>query len=316
MYKRIVEGLTDFFGISRKEARGALVLMILSFCLIWTPFIFRRAILPLLPAGAAPVDLAKLDSIAAMLEKEHSRKYKGKGYERKEFKKEEPRPVRLFDFDPNTVSVAEFQDLGVPLFLAKRIEKFRSKGGKFRKKEDLLAIYDFPSDLYQKLQKHIKFAANTVQQADKGQDKKSPDTWKKQERRAISAFDINKADTTELVKLRGIGSKLSLRIIKFRDGLGGFHSTRQYQEIFGLDSVAIAELNRFAKVLSPVRKLNINEISAEDLGRHSYVRNKKLAAIIMNYRSQHGPFRSLEDLRKVKVIDENMLNKLEPYLSF
>jgi competence protein ComEA len=316
MYKRIVEGLTDFFGISRKEARGALVLMILSFCLIWTPFIFRRTILPLLPVGAVPVDLAKLDSIAAMLEKDHVRKYKGKNYERKEFKKEEPRPVRLFDFDPNTVSIAEFQDLGVPLFLAKRIDKFRSKGGKFRKKEDLLTIYDFPSDLYQKLQKHIKFSSNTVQQIDKGQDKKSPDAWKKPERPAMAVFDINKADTTELVKLRGIGSKLSLRIIKFRDGLGGFHSTSQYQEIFGLDSVAITDLSRYAKVLSPVKKMNINEVTADELGRHSYMRNKKLAAIIINYRSQHGPFRSLEDLRKVKVMDENILNKLEPYMSF
>lgn len=273
----------------------------------------------MLPVGAAPVDLKKLDSIAAMLEKDHSRKYKGKGYERKEFKKEESRPVRLFDFDPNTASITEFQDLGVPLFLAKRIDKFRSKGGKFREKKDLLTIYDFPSDLYQKLQKHIKFAAiaeNTSHLVDKGRVKKNSGAWKKPIRPVTAVFDINKADTTELVKLRGIGSKLSLRIIKFRDGLGGFHSTVQYQEIFGLDSVAIAELNRYARVLSPVRKTNINEISAEDLGRHSYVRNKKLAAIIINYRSQHGPFRSLDDLRKVKVIDENILNKLEPYLSF
>jgi competence protein ComEA len=319
MYKRIVEGLTDFFGISRKEARGALLLMILSFCVIWTPFIFRRTILPMLPAGAEPVDLTKLDSIAAMLEKEHTDKYKGNGYQRKELKKDVPRPVRLFDFDPNAASIEELQDLGIPLFLAKRIDKFRNKGGRFRKKEDLLTIYDFPSDLYRKLQAHIKFAPsaeNVSRPFGTSQGKRTSEAEKKTVKPAISVFDINTADTTELIQLRGIGSKLSLRIIRFRDGLGGFHSTEQYQEIFGLDSVALGELNRYAKVLSPVRKMKINEISADDLGAHSYVRNKKLAAIIVNYRSQHGPFRSPDDLRKVRVIDEKMINKLEPYLSF
>lgn len=51
MYQRILNGLADFFGISRKEARGALVMMVCCAVIIWTPFIFRRWILPFVPAG-------------------------------------------------------------------------------------------------------------------------------------------------------------------------------------------------------------------------------------------------------------------------
>ncbi|MEZ4904304.1 MAG: helix-hairpin-helix domain-containing protein [Spirosomataceae bacterium] len=69
----------------------------------------------------------------------------------------------------------------------------------------------------------------------------------------LTTFDINSADTTQLIRLKGIGSKLAARIIKFRDGLGGFASSAQYTEVYGLDSLALSELGRFAEVRTPVK---------------------------------------------------------------
>ncbi len=45
---------------------------------------------------------------------------------------------------------------------------------------------------------------------------------------------VNSADTTELKRLRGIGSVLSARIVKYRDKIGGFKSLEQIQKIYGL----------------------------------------------------------------------------------
>lgn len=45
---------------------------------------------------------------------------------------------------------------------------------------------------------------------------------------------VNIADTTELKRLRGIGSILSARIVKYRDKIGGFKSLDQLQKIYGL----------------------------------------------------------------------------------
>ncbi|WP_229254125.1 hypothetical protein [Dyadobacter sp. NIV53] len=43
--------------------------MVFIFFLIWTPFVFRRWILPLFPISSEPVSTQKLDSIATELSK-------------------------------------------------------------------------------------------------------------------------------------------------------------------------------------------------------------------------------------------------------
>jgi competence protein ComEA len=317
MLKKIIEGLRDYFGISRKEARGALVLMVLCFLILWMPFIFRRWVLPIFPTMSEPIDLKKLDSIAFELEEENQVKYKKREPRRGQDRSGNIRPLsKPFDFDPNQASVEELMKLGVPAFLASRIENFRNKGGQFRRKEDLLHIYDFPAELYKRLEPHIVLRNNT-KVAISGKPLPRVAEVREVHRKPVpEVFDINTADTVQLMKLRGIGSKLSLRIVKFRDALGGFYAASQYTEIFGLDSLALAELNRYCKVISPVRKININAVTAAELGRHSYMRDRKLVSVLINYRNQHGAFHNIDDLKNTRVLDENLIKKIEPYISF
>ncbi|MCE7040696.1 helix-hairpin-helix domain-containing protein [Dyadobacter sp. CY312] len=327
MIQRIISQLQDFFGISRKEARGTLVLMIILFFLIWTPFVFRRWILPHfpLPATDQSANIQKLDSIVAEIEEATPKSYTENNFKESSSSKKPTKPARLFSFDPNQATVDELTELGIPPFLAKRIDKYRSKGGKFRKKEDLLHIYDFPADVYKTLEPYITLPAtpdksfaekSNANIAEKATNRPFINERKPYTKPVIASFDINTADTTQLVILKGIGSKLSLRILKFRDGLGGFHSTSQYSEIYGLDSLALSELNKYAKVNSPTKKINVNTATIEELSSHSYLRNKKLAAVIINYRAQHGNYNSLEDLKKVRVLDAGTIEKLAPYLTF
>ena len=61
------------------------------------------------------------------------------------------------------------------------------------------------------------------------------DSWAQKK----SAYDhlmieLNSADTTELKQLRGIGSKLSQRIVKYRKKIGGFTHKEQLKDIYGL----------------------------------------------------------------------------------
>ena len=327
MIQRIISQLQDFFGISRKEARGTLVLMVILFFLIWTPFVFRRWILPHFPLPAADqsANIQKLDSIVAEIEETAPMGYAENNFKESSTSKKPTKPVRLSSFDPNQATVDELTELGIPAFLAKRIDKYRSKGGKFRKKEDLLHIYDFPSDVYNTLEPYITLPATSGKSfagkgntniAEKATNRPFANERKPYTKPVIASFDINTADTTQLVVLKGIGSKLSLRILKFREGLGGFHSTSQYSEIYGLDSLALSELNKYARVNSPVRKINVNTSTIEELISHSYLRNKKLATVIINYRTQHGNYNSIEDLKKVKVLDAGTIEKLAPYLTF
>ncbi|GGM79537.1 competence protein ComEA [Dyadobacter beijingensis] len=317
MYQKILNGLQDFFGISRKEARGALVMMVFCLLVIASPFAFRRWILPLVPPGTPPPERKVLDSIAALLEQQQAMQYQQRRSPRTPSSRQvPPQQVKLVDFDPNTASEAMLAGVGIPPFLAARIARFRSKGGQFRRREDLKKIYDFPADLYARLEAHIIIPNASGYANVAVANARKPPAFNTPGQDARRVFDINQCDTTALIRLKGIGSKLAERILKFRDGLGGFHSADQFAEVYGLDSLALAELRRYAKVGSGVKKIDINAATAAELSRHPYLRNRKQMQVLLNYRDAHGPFRSLEELRNVKVLDEATIQKIGPYLSF
>ncbi len=329
MLRKLLHHIQDFFGISPAESRGALVLIVLSFGLIWAPTVFKWWVLPLFQDDTMPFTIEYLDNTAALLPDQGAQFGEEKDFQRNTYGKNTDataRPTRLFAFDPNTATPAELQELGVPKFLALRIEKYRQKGGRFRRKEDLQKIYDFPPALFNKLESYIslpesgpKAANSEAGIAENPQRENIPFPARESRfppKPTATVFDINTADTTQLAALKGIGSKLSARIVKFRDALGGFYSAEQYSEVFGLDSTVLSELRRYGRVQTAPKKININTATTEELYRHPYFRNKKLNEVIVRYREQHGPYASTEAMKAVRILDEATLRKWEPYLSF
>lgn len=61
-------------------------------------------------------------------------------------------------------------------------------------------------------------------------------------------------------------------------------------------------------------RVNINLATATELQRLPHV-GPVLAGRIVAYREQHGPFKRVEDLRKVKGIGEKTLARIRPYLT-
>lgn len=329
--KKVVALLRDYFGVSQREARGLFVLLLVTGFLLVGPLGYRLLVPDQIPDTSA-ADQRQLDSLVALLEvhktaPEDRYEPAAGNYEPDIASKK----VERFAFDPNTIDAGSWQRLGAPRWLAERIVRYRSKGGQFRKKEDLLKIYDFSPELYTELEPYIQLT--TESRADKPYENREHYARKEgsgdrpfpaskpaygSERFAkpvLQPFDINTADTTDLKKLRGIGSKLAGRIIKFRDGLGGFVSADQYAEVFGLDSLALEELTKYGRVQSPVKKLAINTATAEELDRHVYL-SKRQAEIIVNYRTQHGPFTAPESLRNIRILDAQTIERLKPYLEF
>jgi len=220
-------------------------------------------------------------------------------------------PFRLFAFNPNTSSKEELMSLGFSLFLASRVENYRTKGGKFIIKADLLKLYGMDTALYSTLYNWIELPVEKPLK--KFEEKKEFATNKKL---AKEKFDLNLADSTQFISVYGIGSKLSTRIIKYRDRLGGFISTDQLTEVYGLDTVVINELIRktfIAENFKPVA-LEINEATEKELSTHPYIRYA-IAKAITAYRFQHGNFKSLEDLTRIVIIDKPTFEKIKPYLS-
>jgi DNA uptake protein ComE-like DNA-binding protein len=135
--------------------------------------------------------------------------------------------------------------------------------------------------------------------------------------RSIASFDLNKADTSQLSQIKGIGPGLSRRIIKYRDLLGGFISENQIREVYGLDSTVVEELLKYGYIHSnaPLIKISVNTATLQDLTAHPYI-SPKVASIIVDYRKQHGSYSSLESLYNIRALNKATLDKLAPYLSF
>jgi DNA uptake protein ComE-like DNA-binding protein len=216
--------------------------------------------------------------------------------------------INPFSFNPNQVTKDELVALGFENPLGDRIINFRLKGGRFRVKRDLMKIYGMDSNHYKKIEQYINLPAKFERSAtNKPEQKSKPVSLK---------FDLNKADSLQLMKIYGVGQKLSHRIISYRDKLGGFISISQIKEVYGLDSAVVEELasKSYVEENFQPRQININRVAEKELGTHPYVRYK-LAKAIIAYRFQHGMYGSLEELKKIELIDEIKFAKIKPYLS-
>jgi DNA uptake protein ComE-like DNA-binding protein len=222
-----------------------------------------------------------------------------------------PKP-EFFAFDPNTASVENLRKLGFANNLALRIRRYSERGGKFRVKTDLKKIYGMDTVLYQQLHSFILLPERN--EGSKAQKPIYPDNLAKPVKTVLK-FDVNKADTTQLKSVYGIGKTLAARIVKYRERLGGFTQLSQLNEVYGLDTTVINQLNDVIYLDNNFQptKIDINVASQRELEAHPYV-TRPLAKAIMAYRFQHGKFTSVEDIRKLHSVNQNDAEKIIRYL--
>lgn len=221
--------------------------------------------------------------------------------------------AELFEFDPNTATESDLFRLGLPSRTVKSILNYRTKGGQFRKKEDLEKIYTLEEDDYHRIAGYARFAESTSTPmvskpatfTDKFPDKKA----------SKDPVDINQAGLDAWRTLPGIGETRARQLLSFREKLGGFRSVEQVSEMFGLpDSVFQSIKARLVVGAAEIRKINLNTATVAELDAHPYI-TKRQAELIVAYREQHGAFASADDIGKMRAIsDQVWLAKVRPYL--
>ncbi|MDQ3393921.1 MAG: helix-hairpin-helix domain-containing protein, partial [Bacteroidota bacterium] len=184
-------------------------------------------------------------------------------------------------------------------------------------KSDLMKIYGFSTEKYNELYPYIdlpeKVERGTIAKKSKKFEPRAPIEKSK----PLVKFDINHIDTVELKKLKGIGSVLSARIIKYRNSLGGFISKNQLDEIYGLEEEILLMLKNHSDIFPGFepQKINVNNADLKQLSAHPYI-SKKLAHRIIAYREQHGPYNENILLENLKELEEGTKEKVYPYLEF
>ncbi len=217
-------------------------------------------------------------------------------------------PVISGWFDPNTTSLERMVQVGVPELIAKRITLYREKGGRFRAPEDIGKIYGMNDELRERLIPHVQITAE--KREEKVAETRNRPTFED----TPYQFELNNVTPEELQLIRGIGPVLSMRIVEYREKLGGFHSYDQLSEIYGLEKEVIAQIQSQSTLVPNLTPIDINTDSLKVLVRHPYI-DYNMARIIINYRRVHGNFERPEDLRGIKVMSDSLYKKLTPYLS-
>lgn len=238
-----------------------------------------------------------------------------------------------YPFNPNEASKEELMEMGLRERIASNIINYRNAGGRFRFKEDLNRIFSINDEIYAQLEPFIQLplrpqeSSNEIGSRSKEnhqvESEKRNLTETPGEKRTTSSFrasllvDINQADTVRWQQIRGIGPVFSRRIVAYRELLGGYYSTDQIREVFGMDS------SRFESIASHIiihhdslylRKININESDFATLLRHPYLNRNQVNSII-RIRELHGPFENIGKIKRSDLINDDDFQKIAPYLS-
>ena len=253
--------------------------------------------------------------------------------------------ISLHPFDPNTADCETLLGLGIPEWMAGNILKYRSKGGVFRKESDFRKIYGMTDERFNTLLPYIRIGQAYASTRKEGiKHSKSQQSLSETEHEAASPangwssaattagssnsaatterplpkysagtiVDLNKADTTELKRIPGIGSATARKIVNYRHRLGGYYTPKQLAEID-------ASYTRFESWFTTdgcnLQPIEINKASVKNMVKHPYL-NFYQARAIDEHRKSHGRFKAMRELEMYEEFSEHDIARLKPYLKF
>lgn len=303
----------DFFYFSKGQRIGIVVLILLIVITIALNFLLPHLYTPkttedmgfLNEVNRFKQSLVSMDSLKRL---EWEGKYNYNFPRKTDYKDKKADNYTLFSFDPNKVDSAHFVLLGLKPFIASNIVKFRLKGGVFRTKASFAKVYGISPEKYNELEPYIAISEVV--------DNRKDSIKLANEKYANLRVELNSADTTELMQIKGIGRFYAKGIVRFRQQTGGFVSVNQLHEIYGMTEPIFQKISSFCTVNQLlVQKIKINTATVEKLKSHPYL-NFYQAKAIYELRRNKGKLHNIQELRNIDELSPESLNKIEPYLSF
>ena len=192
----------DWLDFNRRERSGILFLLLLSAAAWMAPFLYERLFppAPVTWALQAPADTSEIiDS--------------------------------LFEFDPNRASAATLQRLGLPRRTAATIVRYRKKGGRFDRPEDLRKIYNLSAADYQRIAAYIRINP-PLRKARRTAPPAVP---------ASFPFDPNRVSFDSLRRL-GVPARIAHTLINYREAGGVFRRPADLKKIYGMTANLLERL--------------------------------------------------------------------------
>lgn len=300
-------GPKEFFVFSKSERNGIIVLVVIIILLILSPH-FYRSFFQAIPSKDSSFYSSVDSFFTALTQKpEESVKNPNNPVEHEEF--DSRKNPNYFFFDPNNTTIEEFVQLGLSVKQAQVIERYRSKGGRFKTPEEFSKMYVIDSSMFKKLKPWIKISLLA-----KSNEQTNKDTVSKIKLQPI-IVELNTADSLELTKIKGIGKAFARRIIAYRDLLGGYVRIDQLSEVYGVRKELMNSIASSITLDSTkIKFINLNLVTYEELKKHPYISDYQAKAIIY-YRSKVGNIKNRKELLDNKLLPLDKYICIKSYLT-
>ncbi|MFV0545530.1 MAG: ComEA family DNA-binding protein [Bacteroides sp.] len=294
----------DFFYFSKTERLGILLLITIILVFIASPLVFnKQEVLPAIDDKSKE----ECEQFFSTMQNVEKKKHFFHTYNHN------PQVIALRSFDPNTADSMELQQLGLSRWIVRNIIHYRQKGGRFKKPEDFKKIYGITQEQYNTLLPYLSITS----------PQKNIDTLLLLTTHTIkkdsvykypigTTIELNKADTTELKKIPGVGSYIANLIVNYRKSLGFYYTVDQLKDIH-------LKVDKLRPWLTISKKelpyLNLNKVGLAQLMRHPYL-NFYQAKVIVEHRKKKGKLQSLNQLILYEEFTSFDFERLKPYICF
>lgn len=277
-------------SISKRNRRGVAWLIILCFLIAVTPRILTATY-----AVEKPIisfNEAKEIHLEIKKRKDKAKKSKKKSWESR-FQKPNSK------FNPKDYKIQDWMKLGLSEKQSEVVVKFASRG--ISNELELKKIFVIPDELFLMIKDSVIFYDVETNKINNSKSKKE-----------IALVDLNFCNKEQLMALPGIGEYFANKIVSYREILGGFNSKSQLLEVWNFDNEKLEKISPYLILSNKIIKINVNFATIDELKKHPYI-TYNVANSIVKMRNQNK-FNELSDIKRSKLIDEELYRKIEPYL--
>ena len=214
---------------------------------------------------------------------------------------------KIYPFNPNYITDFKGYQLGMSVEEIDRLLAYRAKGLFVNSTKQFQDVTKVNDSLLNAISSYFKFP-DWVSSSKKK-------VFEKPAKEVIVVKDINQVTAEDLKIVNGIGDKLSVRIISYRNKLQGFSFNNQLYEVWYLDTlVANKVLTRFQVIELPIiKKINVNTASFKEVLAIVYL-DYELTKKIFNYKDEVAEIQSIDELKKIEGFPLDKFDRIALYL--
>jgi DNA uptake protein ComE-like DNA-binding protein len=306
-----MDSLRKWFSFSKGE-RVAIITILALILLLILACLFRPS-----RKSLSDASLHNLDSLLAL----HQAAIEQQQQQQAE-KPQEVAELHPFPFNPNTLTEEEWLQMGLTDRQVRNIMNYKAKGGKFYSKNDLGKLYTISEEEFAQLEpfivlpevsrgKNTKSASQGVVSTGSTTTEAAPT-----EKKPILIVDLNTVDSTALVELPQIGPYTAVRIIEFREKLGGFVDKEQLRDVKGMDDARFAAIQPYINLGAvEIRKVDVNRADFKTLVHHPYLSYEQVKRIV-NQREKRGMIKNWAQLEELLKEEGEVNPLLEQYVKY